>query len=376
MRLPDRPSGTLDVIAVGDISLGDSAQGIGGGVHARFERVLHSNVHYPFEHAASLFTGADIVFGNLETILSHRRMSRWNASSMEMRGHPEAAARLSLSGFTMLNVANNHMMQHGMHAFTDTVDALRHAGMGVVGVADSGVRSCVPQVAAANGLTVTLLGYAFERDKYARGEIGYAFGPDCDIPGQIADAKRESDIVICSVHWGVEFIRHPSIEEEQLGRQWIDAGADLVLGHHPHVTRRIERYRRGLIAYSLGNFVFDMLWNPALRTGLVLRVRLSRNGVDGYDTDFVWIDDDFQPRPLGGIERDRAAEDYAELDERPDWISDDEQYRRQYEQLVVRNRHESYRHFLRYMNRRPLVYTAQTLLRTARRKLVGASGPQ
>jgi poly-gamma-glutamate synthesis protein (capsule biosynthesis protein) len=360
----------MEVVAVGDISLGDSWQGVGGGVHARFERIRGENRSYPFEHVTSLFQGAQIAFGNLETVLSHRGLVRRKASSMEMRGHPGAAERLAAAGFTALNVANNHMMQHGIGAFSETVESLRRHGMSVVGLADETHRGCIPQTVSANGITATLLGFAFEKDKYAPGPVEYAFGPDCDIPGQVAAAKERSDLVICSVHWGVEFVRHPSAAEEALGRSLVDAGADLVIGHHPHVARRVERYGRGLIAYSLGNFVFDMLWNPWLRTGLVLRVRLSRNGVEHHETELVWIGDDYQPRPLSGEERG-AAGAFDALQQRPEWVAQDDQYTRHYEELVARNRYESYGHFLRNTKHRPLSYTVQTVLRTARRKAAG-----
>jgi poly-gamma-glutamate synthesis protein (capsule biosynthesis protein) len=370
----ERTSSTIEVVAVGDVSLGDSPQAVGTGVHARFEQVYRSRPTYPFEHAHQLFVGADVVFGNLETVLSHRGLSRWNASSLEMRGHPDAAGRLVRAGFGVLNVANNHMMQHGTAAFADTVNALREAGAGVAGIAAPDRRSCVPYTFPVNGLHVAVLGFAFERDKYAKGPVEYAFGPDCDIPAQVAQAKTQADVVICSVHWGVEFVRHPSIDEEVLGRQIIDAGADLVLGHHPHVVRRVERYRRGLIAYSLGNFIFDQLWNAALRTGLLLRVTLSRDGVTGYATELVWIADDFQPWPMAARQAAEERRDFDALHDRPEWVAVPDQYAREYATLVARNRYESYRHFVRTLRRRPVTYTLQTLLRTARRKATAALG--
>jgi poly-gamma-glutamate synthesis protein (capsule biosynthesis protein) len=362
----------IELVAVGDISLGDSSQGVGGGVHTLFERSLAGT--YPFAHAKPMFGGADIVFGNLETVLSHRDLARRDVASMEMRGHPDAAVRLAQAGFNVLNVANNHMMQHGDQAFADTVHALRRHGLTVVGLATEDHRKCVPQIVSVKDMTVALLGFAFEQDKYARGPVAYAFGPDCDMAAQIVEARRHADVVICSVHWGVEFVRHPSTAEEELGRRLIDAGADLVLGHHPHVVRRVERFGRGLIAYSLGNFVFDMLWNPWLRIGLVLRVLLTRSGVDRYDTDFVWIGDDFQPTRLVGEEADRVRAAFEALRHPPQWVASAAGYARHYEELVARNRYESYRHFFRHVGKRPVSYTVQTLLRTARKKAAAALG--
>lgn len=376
MRPAERPSdGTFELVAVGDISLGDAAQGVGAGVHARFERVQASSPGYPFEHTEPLFAGANLVFGNLETVISHQGMVRSKATSMEMRGHPAAADRLAGAGFTVLNVANNHIMQHGAGAFAETVRSLQEHDISVVGVAAPSHRECIPQVLTVNGLRVCVLGFAFEDDKYFRGPVGYAFGPDCDIPRQVTAARQSCDVVICSVHWGVEFVRHPTPAEEELGRAIIEAGADLVIGHHPHVPRRIDRHGRGLVAYSLGNFVFDQLWNRWLRTGLVLRVRLSRRGVEHHATDWVWIGDDYQPRPMIGNERRAAVEAFDALRQRPEWVARSDEYIRMYEELVARNRYESYRHFLKNLPNRPLTYTVQTLLRTARRKAGGAMGP-
>jgi poly-gamma-glutamate synthesis protein (capsule biosynthesis protein) len=285
-----------------------------------------------------------------------------------MRGHPAATQRLARAGFTLLNVANNHTMQHGEDAFTETVQSLRQQEIRVVGLASQTRRECVPEFLCVNGVNVTVLAYAFERDKYSDGPVAYAFGPDCDIVQEVKAAKKRSDIVICSVHWGVEFVRHPSMAEETLGHQLVEAGADLILGHHPHVVRRIERVGRGIIAYSLGNFVFDMLWNEWLRVGLVLRVRLSKRGIEDFRTELVWVGDDYQPRPLVGDQRLLFAEAFRALERRPEWISTEFEYAREYEKLFSNNRYQSYRHFLRHVTDRPFTYTLQTVLRTSMRK--------
>jgi poly-gamma-glutamate synthesis protein (capsule biosynthesis protein) len=369
-----REDGRVELVAVGDVCMGDSPEGVGGGVHAVFERVRDANPQYPFEHTQPIFDGAGIVFGNLEVVLSHMDLVRWKLSSMEMRGHPDSADRIAAAGFTVLNVANNHMMQHGIGPFSDTVETLRRRGIGVAGLAAPDHRHAIPQVLSVNGLTATVLGYAFEPDQYAAGPLGYAFGPACDIPAQVAAAKKQTDIVICSLHWGVEFVGHPSVAEEELGRRIVDAGADLVIGHHPHVIRRVERYGHGLIAYSLGNFVFDMLWNPALRTGLVLRVVLSKKGIESYDTELVWIGDDYQPRRMSDEQHAAAMREFHALHTRPDWVSTPDQYDRQLQEWIARSRYESWGHFLRTANKRPVNLTVQTLFRTARRKAAAVLG--
>jgi gamma-polyglutamate biosynthesis protein CapA len=367
-----RPSETradfFELVAVGDISLGDVAQGVGDGVHSRFERSEQLESCYPFTHTPPLFEGAAVVFGNLETVISHSGLRRSSVVSMEMRGHPAAAQRLARAGFSVLNVANNHTMQHGMDPFVETIRLLEGEGIAVVGVASAERRGCVPRTLMVGDTRVCFLGFAFEPDKYFDGPVGYAFGPECDVMNEVALARQSHDIVICSLHWGVEFVRHPAPAEEVLGRQLIDAGASIVLGHHPHVARRIDRYNGGLIVYSLGNFVFDQLWNPWLRTGLVVRVRLSKNGVEGYDTDWVWIEEDYQPKPMVDDRRRSAAAAFDELSVPPEWASREADYRTEYERLVSLNRIESYRHFVRNLSKRPLRYSMQTLMHTARKK--------
>ena len=125
----DRPaSGIVDLVAVGDVCMGDSPEGVGGGVHAYFERLRDRNPLYPFEHTKPVLGGHDIVFGNLEVVLSHRDLSRWSLKSMEMRGHPDSLDRVLDDGFNVLNVANNHSMQHGIGPFMerDLVECLTH----------------------------------------------------------------------------------------------------------------------------------------------------------------------------------------------------------------------------------------------------------
>ena len=98
-----------------------------------------------------------------------------------------------------------------------------------------------------------------------------------------------------SVHWGEEFIQEPAPSEIRLARRLVDAGATLVIGHHPHVLRGIERYGDGCIVYSLGNFVCDMVWDDTLRTSMVFECELTPAGVRDVRLVPVFINDDFQP---------------------------------------------------------------------------------
>lgn len=362
-------TGSVTLVAVGDVSLGDHPMCVGRGVASRLRQFGTGRPLYPFEHVTPLFTGADLVFGNLETSLGNEGLRSRDIQSLEMRGPADGATRLHAAGFSVVNIANNHILQHGPEAFAATVAALEQHGIAVVGMRRDQASATVPAVMERRGLRVAFLGYAFEPDKYFAGTPLYAFGPSCDIPAEILAAREQADVVVCSVHWGDEFIRHPNSQMRALGRKVIDAGAHVVLGHHPHVFQGIEPYRHGVIAYSLGNFAFDMLWDPALRTGLALRVDVGANGVTDVDSRFVTISEDFQPVPVAPSASRPQLDEVAELSAQLARPPTDREYAREYTALVAKNRRQSYAYVLRHGMQYPPAMLAAILARPLMRRL-------
>ena len=359
----------VELVAVGDVSLGDHPMCVGRGIASRLRRFGVERPLYPFEHVASLFQDADLVFGNLETPLGDDGLRTNDIQSVEMRGPADGAARLRGAGFNVVNIANNHILQHGEGAFGATVATLERHGVAVVGLRQSGVPATVPVTLVRRGLRVVFLGYAFEPDKYFAGTPLYAFGPSCDIPAEVRAAREQADVVVCSMHWGDEFIRYPSNEMRAVGRAAIDAGAQAVLGHHPHVFHGIESYRHGVIAYSLGNFAFDMLWDPALRTGLVLRLDIGADGVRNVEPRFVTMSDDFQPVPVEPSIASVLAGEIARLSARAAGSAPETDYARELSTLISRNRRQSYAHVLRHAGQYPPALLATILARPVMRRL-------
>ncbi len=216
----------------------------------------------PFRFAGPLFAGADLVFGNLECALSAE--SVLDGGRFRFRADPACARALADAGFHAMSLANNHALDCGQAGLRDTQEALRQAGVAACGEERVVLR--------AKGLTVGILAFS-------------------DFPGPIgAERLRRSvsaahqgvDALVVSVHWGVEGCFEPTPRQRRLALAVVEAGADLVVGHHPHVLQPIEAFRvgdrRALVAYSLGNFVFD-----ARGTGAVLRCRIGRRGVIGFE---------------------------------------------------------------------------------------------
>jgi gamma-polyglutamate biosynthesis protein CapA len=283
------------IVAVGDLMLGDSAISPGFGFASRYPDAEIGSV---FHHVSSHLQGADVAFGNLETTLSRADLNARDLGSVQMRGYPNYARALRAAGFNCLGVANNHAVQHGLHSFTHTVELLRREGVQVCGLKGKDGWTCDPVVMPLkNAGSLGILGYCLRPRQYRSEEPPFAEGGLEDILADLARLKRDVQYVMISLHWGEEFVEIPSIDEVTLARSIIDAGGNIIAGHHPHVLRPVERYRRGVIAYSLGNFAADMIWQDNLRTGGLLRCRLDSHGLASAFLVRVQIDRDFRPRP-------------------------------------------------------------------------------
>ena len=301
-------SRTVTLHAVGDIALGDHPLCTGFGTHSRMRREAAS---FPFAHVKSLLAGADLRFGNLECTLSERNLKPNDYHSVQMRGHEAYVAGLVGAGFEVLNHANNHSMQHGKDPFRDTLRLLEQANIAVCGVARG--NASVPAMVTVKGLRVGFLGYSLRPRQYFTETPLYAEGTTEGIGSDVRALRPASDIVVVSLHWGDEFIDRPSPADVQLAHDVIDAGADLIIGHHPHVLRGVERHGRGWIVYSLGNFVCDMLWEEELRETAICECRLTAAGVEDVRLIPVRINDDSQPVPLQGDAAARLEQRLAAL---------------------------------------------------------------
>ncbi|HEX9206169.1 MAG TPA: CapA family protein [Candidatus Deferrimicrobiaceae bacterium] len=274
---PPPPPAVIRVAAVGDIMMGTTFP----------EEIL------PPEDGATLFravlpllAGHDIVFGNLEGPLTDEEKSpkcpkprKKGRPCFAFRTPPRYAERLRAAGFTALNVANNHSLDFGMEGLDNTLAALDNAAIQAVG----GERVAV---FTAAGRRIAVAGFSYSlQTRYVHPLL------DTDRAREIvARLKEENDLVLVSFHGGAEgkgALRVADAEEEFLGekrgnvvrfaRAAVDAGADLVLGHGPHVPRALEIYRGKLIAYSLGNFATYSMFNLKEESGIsyVLQAELS-----------------------------------------------------------------------------------------------------
>lgn len=271
---------------MGDVQLG---RGVG-------RAIARSGPDYPFEHVAPLIRPADLAIFNLECALSEDGIPIEKRYSF--KADPIAAAGLARAGFDVAILANNHSVDCGRRVLPETLAALRSHTIAPVGAGRSAAEAAAPLIVERNGVRIAILARTFVLPDSViyREDVPTVAAYDPDrIEQDVRAAARQADIVVVSLHWGIEYARQPQESQRRIARRLVDAGADLVIGHHTHTPQPIERYRNGLIAYSLGNFVFDSHAEGG-RRGVVLRCRVGADGVEEYEAVPVSIEE-AQPRP-------------------------------------------------------------------------------
>jgi poly-gamma-glutamate capsule biosynthesis protein CapA/YwtB (metallophosphatase superfamily) len=282
------PQVTLE--AVGDIMLGRT---VGQQVLAKGPQVVFAGVQ-------SALDSADVLVGNLECAITDQ--SQPVQKSFDLKAPPETAQALALAGFDVLNQANNHALDFGPAGLADTQSTLKQDGIATVGAGVDASAAHAPVIITRNRLRMAFLGYVdvppeksgFDPRSWTATATspGVAWGDPEQIRTDVQAAKLQADVVIVLLHSGIEItdvINNISAAQRLDAQTAIDAGAALVIGSHPHVLQQIERYHGGLIAYSLGNFVFDQYAGVA-NASIILRVVLNRTGVQIYDYVPVLID--------------------------------------------------------------------------------------
>jgi poly-gamma-glutamate capsule biosynthesis protein CapA/YwtB (metallophosphatase superfamily) len=274
--------------SVGDVNLGDGVA----------TRMSHYGPDYPWRRVGSFLRAADIAFGNLECCISSRGSPE--AKTYTFRGSRAALAKAaSVGGLDVVSLANNHARDFGTGALVDTLKAVRWARIAEAGAGVDIAAAHKPAILTKDGLKVAFLAYStIEDDRWgARAHtpgVASAF-PVSRMRKEVAAARKKANVVVVSFHWGIQYVQSPEREQVMLGRAAIDAGARLVLGHHPHCLQPMTRYHGGLIAYSLGNFVFAPPSQDILKRTLVLSTALSGKGLASYSTKNALIVD-AQPR--------------------------------------------------------------------------------
>ncbi|HWP81167.1 MAG TPA: CapA family protein [Bacteroidota bacterium] len=289
----------VSLIAFGDVNLG----------RAVGQELLKGDLDYPFAQARPLVTSADIVFVNLESQLSEQGGETQHPKyNLIFCGPPEGAKALRHFGVTVVSTANNHAFDYGLKGLRETIDYVTAEGMRYVGTSKDSTELFAPAIIESNGVRVGFVAYT----EFVNMKLGWqgriAVFEEPRVQREIERLRATVDVVVASYHGGNEYVDTPHRRTLRNLRLLAEAGADVVIGHHPHVPQGIERHKGTLIAYSLGNFVFYQPQRHWTQRGFALNVkfRKSLGTTRPVDARIVPLMAGKQPSPMI-LESERAS---------------------------------------------------------------------
>ena len=289
-------------MAVGDVMLGWEVG----------RKIVNKGPNAPWRHVQEFFDEADLVVANLECVIS-RLGEPWPTKLIHLRAPLAAADSMVAAGVDVVSVANNHALDFGRAAFEDELARLNAAEIGYAGGGSDATEAHRPLVVEQGGLRIGFLGYVmpfsskttFHTRDWEAGpnRAGLAIGTPDTVRADVTAAKEVADVVVVMVHGGLEYRSRPTDKQRNFAAAALDAGASLVLGHHPHVLQGYLRRDDRLVAFSLGNFVFDR-FDGASNDSAILDVKVTAEGVASLSWIPVLIVRGI-PRPATGADADR-----------------------------------------------------------------------
>lgn len=290
----------LVITAVGDIMLSGSGEKI----------YREYGYDYPFAATRAILQQGDILIGNLESPLASRGIE-FKKKKFRFKADPRAALALRNAGFTHLSLANNHILDFGGEGLKETLAALDVNAIIYAGAGQNLAAARTAATTELKGVKVAFLSYSltYPEEFFATAEnAGTAPGYIPLVTTDIAKAKQVADCVIVSFHWGGEGLDKPKPYQVTAAHKAVDAGADIVIGHHPHVLQGVERYNNGVIFYSLGNFAFGS-YSKSSALSMIARITFAAGvrEVEIIPLNVLNSQVKFQPQPLSGAAVDKAA---------------------------------------------------------------------
>lgn len=237
---------------------------------------------YPYTKIRDTLIDGDITFGNLECPITSGGSPVFKSPKYIFRADASNAYALKNSGFDILNLANNHTMDYGREGLEDTIELLNKENIKTVGAGKDREDARKPVYMSISNTVFGFLSFSsFPAE-------GYFYLPDrpdvaqvdiTKLSEEVKNAKANCDILIVSFHWGREFDNYPGENQKNVAHLSIDSGADIVIGHHPHVLQGVELYKNKTIFYSLGNFIFDKQEPKGTDETIILKLGISNRSI-------------------------------------------------------------------------------------------------
>ncbi|MDF2936137.1 MAG: CapA family protein [Paenibacillaceae bacterium] len=256
------------------------------------ETILKTNGYdYPYREITELLQKPDFTIANLETPITTRGDQQ--QKQYTYRSSPDALPSFKAAGFDVVNLANNHILDYGQDGLLDTLKALDAAKILHTGAGKNLEEAYRPVIVEKNGMKVAFLGFSHKvPDNSWKAGANHPGTTQLYDPKQavktIKETREKADLVVVMAHWGDEKAEKPLEEHRKMARSFIDAGADLIIGTHPHVLQGLENYQGKWIAYSLGNFLFTTNDHTPSWETAVLQADCSKEGACGITLAPLW----------------------------------------------------------------------------------------
>ena len=242
---------------------------------------------------------SDITFANLEGPASDVGKDMRNLYSFRM--DPSSIPALKAAGLSIVSVANNHVGDWGRDAYADTLIRLKENEILYTGGGTNIKEAETPVIIEKYGMKIGYLGFSDVGPNWMKANentTGILLASNPRFDEIVQNASKQVDYLVVSFHFGDEYKTKHNTRQEYLAHKAIDAGAKIVIGHHPHVTEDTEVYKNGFIAYSLGNFIFDQKFSEGTMQGMLLEIKLNRDGSMSIKKNTVKLNSFFQPNNI------------------------------------------------------------------------------
>jgi poly-gamma-glutamate capsule biosynthesis protein CapA/YwtB (metallophosphatase superfamily) len=354
----------ITVLAAGDVS------------------VNRENPDSIFAYVSPVIQSADIAFCQLETTYSERGRVPAGAQMVTLKVDPKNASAIRKAGFTVVSCAGNHALDYGIEALVDTLEVMKKNGINPTGVGRNIEEARKPHIAYCKGTRIAFLSYSsiltegswadvnrpgcapmrasavtvhklYEQVEpvylYGSEDPVLSFAHEGDKTAMIEDikkAKAQADIVMVSMHWGIHFTEGViATYQKEVGYAALDAGADIVLGHHAHILKPIEIYKGKPIIYCLGNFAFEIDLPPEVPKSYIWKKMMKLNPnwtIDDRYKKYPWPVDSRMTMACKIIISDRQIKKLTFL---PAMVNEDSQPR------FLSNREKEFQDVLNYMEK-------------------------
>lgn len=283
--------------------------------------IKYNNWAWPFARVSSTLAANDLTIINLESPFTISNNHLVKTGSFSFNADPKSIAGLTAAGIDVVSLANNHTINQGKKGIADTQKLLASSSIDFTGAGLNEVQARTPAIKEINGVKIGFLAYAYPDDYSIAGKstAGLANMDISKLKNDIAELKTQVDLIVIMMHAGIEYTNQPNAQQKLFAHTAIEAGADLVIGHHPHWVQVTEIYQGKPILYSLGNLIFDQMWSKETTEGALAQVIINDKKIETIKIIPIVIKDYGQAEVATGqirndiLKRMKLASEYIKL---------------------------------------------------------------